>query len=249
VRTLTAALADHLRDLLVEAEPTSDVELVNRVERIYASARDLPGSPGARLERRRLIADGLNELRARDPHRYAKLYAVGERYIRTLERFGLSDAMLGRDVPWKVVARFSARELLLALVLVPVVALAAVVFAVPYSAVSLFSAGVRVSLEVRATFKLVAGLLVYALWTGVLVAVAAHFGGRLAGVAALVAVPLVGVVGLYAVEREASVLESVRTWFAARATSPRTKARLLRRRAELAELLDETYAWLARGPR
>lgn len=249
VRELTAALADHMRDLLVEAEPTSDVELVNRVERLYATARELPASAEARLERRRLIADGLRELRARDPRRYAQLYAAGERYVRRLTRFGLDEAMLGRDVPRRVVARFALRESLLALALVPLAVMAIGLFAVPYVVVQLFSGGLRLSLEERATYKLVAGLFVYVLWTACLVWMASHVGGRTAAALAVLAIPLMGVAGLYAAEREASVLDTARAWFAARSTGSRTKALLLRQRAELAELLDETYTWLSRAER
>jgi 1-acyl-sn-glycerol-3-phosphate acyltransferase len=249
VRECTAELADHLRDLLVEAEPTTDVELVNRVERLYATARELPPSPQERLERRRLIAGGLYELRARDPRRYAQLYAAAERYVRTLSRFGLTDTMLGRDVPWRAVARFAIRESMIALVLVPIAAAALALFAVPYGAVHLFSSGLRLSLEEHATYKLVGGLIVYLLWTVALVTAAGLVAGRLVASAALALIPIAGIAGLYAAEREASVLETVRAWLAARATTPRTKARLLRQRTELAELLDETYTWLTRETR
>ena len=47
-----------MRRLLVEADPRADAALVERVDRLYAAARDRPVDPAERLARRRAIADG-----------------------------------------------------------------------------------------------------------------------------------------------------------------------------------------------
>jgi hypothetical protein len=69
------------------------------------------------------------------------------------------------------------------------------------------------------------------------------FGGTIAVVAALV-VPLAAVAGLFAIEREAAVLDTVRAWFLLRRARHDTRARLRRHRSELADVLDEINEWL-----
>ncbi|MEP6918733.1 MAG: 1-acyl-sn-glycerol-3-phosphate acyltransferase, partial [Acidobacteriota bacterium] len=50
VRVLTDRIAQHMRQLLVEADPAGDDALVDRVDRLYTAARGYPG-PLDRLER------------------------------------------------------------------------------------------------------------------------------------------------------------------------------------------------------
>jgi len=70
VRELTTRIADHMRRLLIEAELKSDAALVDRVDRMYAAARGIGRDPHERVERRRIIAAGIERLRTADPQRY-----------------------------------------------------------------------------------------------------------------------------------------------------------------------------------
>ena len=59
----------NIRRLLVEADPKRDAGTVERVERLYASARGLKEDPQQRLARRQAIAAGMEKLRAASPER------------------------------------------------------------------------------------------------------------------------------------------------------------------------------------
>jgi 1-acyl-sn-glycerol-3-phosphate acyltransferase len=244
VRSLTAQIATRLRDGMIEAEPTTDADLVARVERIYATARGLDRTPSAVVERRRLVADGMRTLRQRHPDRFAALYEQLRRYERRLARFGLTEDAVNRKVPLAAAARFTARESALAVILWPLIAAGVLVYAVPYQLVRLVTAAFRPSLDLQATVKVGFGLLFYPLWVGGLTWLALRTWGRPWGVVALLALPVLGVATLLAQEREAAVLETVRGTLAAWRTRDDTEGRLSRQRAAIAALMDETYRWL-----
>ena len=167
VEALTDAIANHLRDVVIEADPREDAELVVRVERTYAAARGIDdGDREARLERRRRIASGMASLRARDPERFGELLAQYQQYERRLQRFGLSEVGLARSLPRAEVLRFTLREALFAVVLVPLAIAGAAVFAIPYLVVDLLARRFTPSLEEGSTYKAGAGVLVYTIWIG-----------------------------------------------------------------------------------
>ena len=60
-----------MRRLLIEADSRADAALVERIDRLYAAARDRPADPAERLARRRVIADGMERLLRADPERMA----------------------------------------------------------------------------------------------------------------------------------------------------------------------------------
>lgn len=247
VRGLTRQIEEHLRDVVVEAEPTEDAHLVARIERLYAAARRLPRSREAVLERRRLIADGLRALRARDPERYALVYEQLRRYERRRARFGLVEGGYLREVPLATAVRFTVRETLAAIALGPVALVGAIAFAVPYQVVRAFAWISRASLDQVATVKIFASAVFYALWIGGAALLAWRWGGAGAALLTAAGLPVLGLAALFAIEREAAVFEIVRSYLASRSTRDATEVRLMRRRAAIADLLDETYRWLGRG--
>ena len=243
-RGFTDEIARHLRDVVVEAEPLADVDLVAKVERLYAAARRLDRSPGARLERRRLIATGLGRLRARDPERYAVIYEQLRRYERRRARFGLAERGYLLDVPFAEAARFVVRELAWALALVPVALAGTAVFLVPYQLVRWLVRVPRGLLDQAATWKAAAGLVLYLGWIALLTAGASRLAGSVAAWVTAAGLPLLALAALFALEREGKVLEIVRGYLASRLTADRIERRLLRRREAIADLLDETWRWL-----
>jgi 1-acyl-sn-glycerol-3-phosphate acyltransferase len=251
VRTLTARIADEMRRLVVEADPRTDAQIVDRVDQLYRAARGRAPTPEARLERRRTIAAGIEALRTRDPDRYDRVRETIRRYDARLARFGLRDAHLDLRVPPAVVARFIVRELALAVPLLPLCLAGLVLFAVPYRLTGWVARRWAPDLDVVATVKAVGGAILYGLWGGALAAAAWIAGGRAWGLAALAALPIVAVAALYAIERETAARDAARAWLAVRQTSPRARRLLLRRRSEIADLLDDVRAWLdapARAP-
>jgi hypothetical protein len=244
VRELTDRIAARMRRLLIEADSKSDSAIVDRVDRIYASARGRGGDPRERIERRRAIAAGIEQLRAADPQRYGTLLLRFRRYQERLERFGLRDRHLDWAIPAREAARFALRELLLAVVLLPVAAAALIAFAVPYRLTAYGARWFTREPDVAATAKVVGGCLVYAAWWLALAAAAWWMAGPRAGLITGSVVPALAVAGLFAIERESAVIDAVRAWFLLNRTNVQTRERLRRHRSELADILDEVNTWL-----
>lgn len=117
---------------MVEVDPKADARLVARVDRLYTAARRAPVDPASRVQRRRVITQGLDRLRAQDPERLRVLMERLAAYDCRRRRFGLRDRDLAWSVSWRASLRFALRELLLGCVLLPLAALGVVLFGVPY---------------------------------------------------------------------------------------------------------------------
>src|SRR4029453_15122001 len=60
---------------------------------------------------------------------------------------------------------------------------------------------------------------------------------------AAVLIPALAVAGLFAIERETAVADTIRAWWFLRRARRQTRARLKETRGELAALLAEIYEW------
>jgi glycerol-3-phosphate O-acyltransferase / dihydroxyacetone phosphate acyltransferase len=244
VRQLTDRIAASMRQLLVEADPTADAAIVDRVDRLYASARGGPGTAAERVARRRTIAAGIQRLRVEEPGRYEAALLELRRYDDRLRRFGVRDRHLDWDVSNRTAARFVAREAVFAIVLGPLCLAALLLFAVPYAATDRLARPYGREPDVHATAKLFAGSIAYSVWLLMLGAIVWIVLGPQAALVGIVILPIVAVAGLFAVERETAVIDAARAWLALRGVRDDTRERLKRRRSELATLLDEIYEWL-----
>jgi 1-acyl-sn-glycerol-3-phosphate acyltransferase len=245
VRELTDRIAERMRLLLIEAESKTDAAIVDRVDRMYAAARGRSGDPQERIDRRRIIAAGIERLRAADPRRYDELLLRLRRYQERLERFGLRDRHLDWTVSPGDAARFALREILAALVLMPLAAAALIMFAVPYQLTGYIARWFTREPDVAATAKVVGGFVIYAAWLLVLAGGAWWLAGPRTGLLTGLILPALAVAGLFAIERESAVLDTVRAWFLLTRTKADTRERLRRRRSELADVLDDVNSWLA----
>jgi 1-acyl-sn-glycerol-3-phosphate acyltransferase len=243
-RRLTDRIAEHMRRLLIEADPAGDAALVGRLDRLYAAARGRPVDPEDRVARRRAIAAGVERLRAADPERYEDILHKFRRYDDRLRRFGLRDRHLDWQVSAGDAAWFAVREAAIGLVLVPIAVAGLVLFAVPYMATHAIARRVTRDADVFATAQLFAGTVVYGAWMVLLSVLVGGAAGAAFGVGTMLLLPLVAVVGLLAIEREAAVADAVRAWLLVRRTRTDTRERLRRSRSELAGVLDEVYGWL-----
>ena len=245
VRTLTERISDEMRRLVVEADPRSDSQIVDRVDELYSAARGAAATVEERLERRRIIATGIETLRSRDPYRYHQVRDAIRRYDARLRRFGLRDAHLDLHAPPGAVARFVVRELAVAIVLVPICVIGVALFVVPWFLTDLAARCMARGLDVEATVKILGGGTIYAGWAAGIAAVVWRLAGPAAALGTLVALPAVAVAALFAVERETAVLEAAGAWLALRQASPRARRHLARKRSEVVRLLDEVRAWMA----
>jgi 1-acyl-sn-glycerol-3-phosphate acyltransferase len=247
-RRLTDRFAEHMRRLLIEADPAGDAALVVRVDRLYAAARGRPADPEDRVARRRIIAAGVERLRAASPEQYEEILHKIRRYDDRLRRFGLRD----RHLDWHVSAGdavwFAVREAAIGIVLVPVAVSGLVLFAVPYMATHAIARRVTREADVFATAQLFAGAVVYGAWMALLSVVVGRALGTTIGVATFLVLPLAAVAGLLAIERESAVADTIRAWLLVRRARSDTRERLRRSRSELAGVLDEVYEWLREIP-
>lgn len=248
VRALTDRIATNIRRLLIETDPKRDASTVERIEQIYASARGLDDDPQQRLARRQAIAIGIERLRAASPERLEAVLLRVRQYDDRLKRFGLRDKHLDWQVTSAGAIRFAARELLIAIGLVPLCIAGLVVFFVPYWLTGMVAKRTAPERAMLATAQLIGGTLIYALWLTLFVVAAWRLGGTDAAIAMGVAIPVLAVASLFAIERESAVFDTVRAWSINRSRSA-TRERLKRRRSEIADVLEEVRQWLADSAR
>jgi 1-acyl-sn-glycerol-3-phosphate acyltransferase len=243
VRALTDQIAARLRRLVIETDPLSDAQLVARVDRLYCAAR--PDARHAdRVQRRRVIAAGIERLREEQPEWYASLRQQLNAYDARLRRFKLRERDVDAHAPPAAVMRFAVREFFYALLLVPPALGAITIFFVPYHATGWLAAATVRDPDVRATVKVIGGAVVYALWTLALIAALWWLGSARAALAGLLMIPFLALGGLFAFEREAAVWRTVRAYFAVRRASSRAHRRLHAHRAEIAGVLEHVHGWL-----
>ena len=248
VTALTARIAEHMRGQLIEADPDADAALVYRVDRLYTAARARPLDPAGRLERRRIIAAGIERLRHADPVRYEHILLRLRRYDQRMQRFGLRD----RDLNWQFsradVVRFAVREICYAILLLPLCVAGLIVFFLPYRVTWSVARRVTDKRDVVATAQVFAGAAIYSSWLALLGASVWWWAGMAAALLTVALLPVVAVAAVVAIERESAVIDAVRSWWMLRRTGRHTRERLRRRRSELADLLDEVYKWLETDP-
>lgn len=248
-RLATARIADQMRRVLVEADPGGDAAMVARVERLYSAARGQPRSPQERVARQQAISRGIERLREANPVRFETTALRLRRYDQRLQRFGLHDRHLDWDVSIGGAIAFALREAAIAVPLLPIGAAGFVLFWVPYQLTGLLARRATTERDVAATAKVFVGGAVYAAWLLIIATSAGMRLGTGAGVLAAVLIPALAVAGLFAIERETAVLDTIRAWWFLRRARRQTRTRLKETRGELAALMDEIYEWLSAGTR
>lgn len=244
VRLATDLIAEQMRRLLVEADPAGDAAIVARVEQLYSAARGRPGSPEERVGRRRAIAQGIERLRVADPARFDETALRLRRYDQRLRRFGLRDRHLDWDTSRRAAMAFAVREGAIAVLLLPVAVAGFAVFWVPYHVTGLLAWRATRERDVAATAKVFVGAAVYAVWLLLIAGTVAARLGPIYGLGVAILMPLAAVAGLFAIERETAVLDTVRSWLLLRRARHNSRERLKETRTELAGLLDDIYEWL-----
>ena len=115
-----------------------------------------------------------------------------------------------------------------------------VLFWLPNELTGRIATAMRPDVDQRSTYKLLVGIVAYFLWIGSLATAAWWFGGITTGVATLVLVPVVGVVGRRTREQWQGAWKDARRFFMLR-SRPAQIAALQRRQHEIAEQLALVY--------
>lgn len=185
-QALTAAIDRGLRQVTINLERWEDQPLLDLAARLWRP------EDGPVLARVGSLADGDRWLRARDPARLEALRQSASALLAELERLGLEPEHLDARYSLGVVARFVLRNAIALLLGLPVAALGALAYFVPYQGVRVLVRALRPELDVVATYKILLSLLVYPIWhTGLVVLLTARFGG-LVGFAGSVGLPWAG---------------------------------------------------------
>jgi len=250
VRALTDAIRVRLEQLTLNFEEDEHRELVDVAERVYARAKRLAAPRERqpmidRLPRLRRMAEGLRWLRATDSERYERVLDDVRRYLRLLTLFGAREG----DVPARFrtgrVLRYSARQLVMLTLVLPVAAVGMVAWGPAYLFTRFVAPRFRPRLDQLATYKLGTALLAFPVWyAALLVAVLLRFGPW-GFVVAAVGFPLTGLAAVAWRDRQAEVLEDARVYLRARRPSE-SRDRLAEQRALLVAELDALReAWEA----
>jgi 1-acyl-sn-glycerol-3-phosphate acyltransferase len=176
VRRLTARLGQALRERVVEVGDRQTLRLVQVAEALWRAGAPA-ADPATSATWRRRLARAHRYLTERDPSRVAALRERLERLARTLERSRAEPRLLGRAPAPGAAARYALRQGLPLLLGLPLALWGLAVHGLPYQITRGAVALARPEADVEATWKLVAGLVLYPLCWGLEAGVAWRRGG------------------------------------------------------------------------
>ena len=205
VRELTQRIDRALREVTVNLERWEDAALVELAEAIYAAEVGKAADAAEWVGRLRTTTETLTHLRQTGAGSVPLAKDI-TRHGRLLQRLGLRPQDLVEDPKrpgalWWLLRRLPLGGVIPLLVL----AVGTAVFVIPYRLTSILEKRARPRDDVRATHKLLAGAIVFPLWIVTLSVVLGTIAGPLTGMAALVALPALGLftLGLHEQWREA----------------------------------------------
>lgn len=238
VQALTERIAAGLRAVTLELERWEDLPLLELAERILFDERE------GRVERLRTFAQRLRELRVHEPTRVDELgeriAAFGER----LARLGLS----ARDLPDKLaleytpatVARFLCSAALRLGLILPLAALGALAWFVPYRLIGTLAPRFATP-DTLATARILAGFVLFPAWLALLAGLTGWWLGAGPALLMALAAAVLGPVALAFRDWERWARGEVRTFLRV-ASRRRLRELLLRERAALADELGRLRA-------
>jgi len=164
-RRLTARLGEALRRLIAEVDDRQTLRLVEHAERLWREGRDgaAPPDAAARADWRRRATRAYQYLIHHDPARLEALRGLVERYVKDVEAASLGTAVGLRPPGARGVLRYAVRQLAILLGGLPLALWGLGSHAVPYWLTGAAVKLLRPEPDVEATYKLVAGIVIYPL--------------------------------------------------------------------------------------
>jgi len=237
VRELTARIDDALRRVTLNLERWEDQVAIETAEAIHAAESAGRRDDVDRLARLHEATALLARLRASDPEKLRALLPDLDRYGRTLRALGI-DALGVERLPRRgAVLRWVLRLLALLAVGGPVAAVGTVLFFVPHRVTGLLAGRPSLTLDTRATWKLLGGFATFTAWIVLLAGLAGWVAGWEEAAACLVGLPLVAVVTQSVLDRLGDALVDARRYLRL-AGRESLRTRLLTRRRELAAEIE-----------
>lgn len=202
VVALTDRIAAALRSLTLNLEAEQDRALVECAVRVWEVGQGMTPDPAERVARLAMTTTILAAVRHDDDAEGLAVIEAVARHHRRLTHLGLRPADLVADVGLSRGAGWLLGRVPLLLPLAAIVALLGwLLFIVPYHVTGMVTARFRLESDVRSTWKLMVGALLYLLWLALLVVGAWVRFGAPAAVVVGVVVPVVGMAGLTVRER------------------------------------------------
>ncbi|MBK7860381.1 MAG: 1-acyl-sn-glycerol-3-phosphate acyltransferase [Archangiaceae bacterium] len=235
VRGLTVQVADGLRDVTMNVQRWSDLQLIETGEQLYALRI---GEQDRDPDRQRRFARGIDILSREDPQ---LLEQLREEVMSFRGRLGMvaADAKdLSLQYRRPELLRFVVRNLASVLVGLPLFALGLVLFCVPFMLVRVMSRTVPLSQDRVATLKFVMALALTPLWQALLCWLGFRWLGVQGAVFALCAAMPLALFTRYFLERWRAVLRDVFTFFTL-GSRARLKALLLVEGERLAAKIEK----------
>jgi hypothetical protein len=242
VRELTARIEGSLRAITINLNSWEDRPLVECAVRIWEAERDEPSREAERLARLEFTTRVLADVRERNEPGGLTLVRDVERHDRRLSRLGLRPADLHADVGAVRGVKWAVRRIHLLLPLGFLLAvIGAALFWVPYQLTGWIVGRMRLERDVQSTWKLLLGIVLYALWLLALVMVAGTTFGWLGALLTVVLVPLAAMAGLIVRENWQDAWDDGRRFFLIRSRGS-LMAKLRDEQARLGTRLDALLA-------
>lgn len=249
MRELTARIEAALRQQTVNLAAWRDEPLVEAALRIWDAEADERLEPAVRVRRAATVTGILAEIRAvGDPAGTALIHDVTA-HRRRLARLGLRPADLTADTSGRRALAWAASR---AWLLLPVWILPGIIgwaiFLPPYRLTGIVVDRFPLETDVRSTWKLMLGAVSYLAWVVLLAVAVGWRWGRVAGLAALVAIPALGMIGLLVRERWRGAWGEARRWLVLRNRRSLVQSLRTEQRRIAAELVNRYHDFLRRGP-
>jgi 1-acyl-sn-glycerol-3-phosphate acyltransferase len=163
-RRLTARLGDALRGLIADVDDRQTLRLVEHAERLWRQERAGAGwDAGARADWRRRATRAYRYLLHREPARIESLRGLMERYVKDVDAAGLGTAVGFKPPAARVALGYAARQLAALVAGLPLALWGLATHLPPYWLTGAAMRLLRPEADVEATYKLVAGVVLYPL--------------------------------------------------------------------------------------
>lgn len=195
VRELTRRIEEALRGVTVNLRSWEDAPLVEIAGEVYLAEEGAPVVGKGRIAALREVAVGLERVRLSDGGNAADLVRELRRHARLLQALDIRPHQLSQPGRSQAL-RWTMRTALLFVLTTPVAIAAAAIFFVPFEIVRVIGSAERLGPDLRATYKILGGAVVYLVWIALLSAVAWWWLGGLAALLVAVGLPLLGLAAL-----------------------------------------------------
>lgn len=240
VGELTDRIAEAIRRVTINLDRWEDAPLLEATEAVFSAETATDPSPAARVRRMREAAASLARLRHDERGPWTALAQEVAEHARSLEVLGMTPEQLKEGNRADLAARWVARQLAFFALGVPIAAAGVILFFIPYRATGHTAGLTKPSHDMLATTKLLVGSVIHLVWIAALAALAGWRFGIVAGLAALLVLPAIGLVTLHVRDRWQRATGEARR-FILRARRRQTLEELRARQRELARRLNALW--------